>query len=230
MITPPNMKFFPYLSFILPAMLLAACEKDNLKAPASKLTGRVIYKDQPVGLRSTGVQFEIWQSGYQLFTKIPLIIKQDGSFSAELFDGNYKLVRAKGAGPWTDNSDTINVKLNGSATVDIPVDPFFVITNVTFEKIAATVKATFTIEKNTTTRTLELVRLYIGPNLILDQNNNAANIQVPAAAVTPGTPLSLTVTIPASLVNDTFIFARVGVKTTGIAELLYTMPLKIQLK
>jgi len=211
-------------------LLASACKKDNLEAPKSTLTGRVIYQGTPMGVRSTGVQFEIWQSGYQLFTKIPLNIKQDGTFSAVLYDGDYKLVRTKGAGPWTDMPDTINVKLNGTATVDIPVEPFFNIKNVLFEKIGTTVKATFTIDKIVAAKTLELAKLYIGPNLILDQNNNSANVQLLAAAITPGTPVSITVTIPASIANDNFIFARVGVKTTGVAELLYTQSQKVLLK
>ena len=77
---------------------------------------------------------------------------------------------------------------------------------------------------------MELARLYIGPNLIVDQNNNSANVQVLAAAITVGQPVTLNVTIPASIANDAFIYARAGVKTTGVAELLYTPSEKIQLK
>src|SRR5688572_3222241 len=211
-------------------MLLSGCEKDNLKEPKSTLTGRVIYQGQPVGVRSSGVQFELWQPGFQLFSKIPLNVAQDGSFSAVLADGDYKLVRTAGAGPWADNTDTINVNLNGSANVDVPVEPYFLIKNASFEKNGAAVKATFTIEINTSTKTLELAKLYIGPNLIVDQNNNSANVQTTAAAITLGQPVILNVNIPASIANDAYIFARVGVKTTGVAELLYTKPQKIQLK
>ncbi len=157
-------------------------------------------------------------------------IQQDGTFSAILFNGDYKIVRAKGAGPWADNTDTIDVKVNGTAAIDVPVEPYFIIKNETFEKIGSTIKGTFTILKNTTSKTLELARLYIGPNLILDQNNNSINAQVLAAAINIGAPVSLSVTIPAAIANDTFIFARIGVKTSGIGELLYTIPQKIQLK
>ena len=212
------------------ALFAVSCEKDNLKAPTSRLTGKLIYQDQQIGVRSTGVQFELWQPGYQLFTRIPLNINQDGSFAAVLFDGDYKLVRARGAGPWTDNTDTLNVKLNGTANIDVPVDPFFFIKNATYERVGSTIKATFSVEKNITTKSLELARFYIGPNLILDQNNNAANGQILPAAVPFGTAVSITLNIPASIANDNFIYARVGVKTVGTAELLYTIPQKIQVK
>lgn len=224
------MKIVNYILAGLTLFLFASCEKDNLKEPNAKLTGRLVYGGQPVGVRSSGVQFEIWQSGYQLFSKVPLNIAQDGTFSAALFNGNYKIVRSVGSGPWADNTDTIHVKLNGTATVDVPVEPFFSISNASFVKNGNAVTATFTVTKNTTTKTLELARVYIGPNYILDQNNNAANAQVAASAITVGQPVTMNVTIPAGIANDAFIFARVGVKTTGVAELLYTDSQKISLK
>lgn len=217
--------------FAIAIFMCAGCEKDNRLQPESTLTGRVVYQGQPLGLRSAGVQFELWQYGYQLFTKIPLNIKQDGTFSATLFDGDYKLVRLKGAGPWVDMSDSIDVKIKGTTAVDVPVEPFFIIKNESFEKTGTTVKGTFILQRVNTTRTLELARIYIGPNLIVDQNNNSANTQILAAAITDlSQPVTLNVTIPASIVNDNFIFVRIGVKTIGVAELLYTIPQKIQLK
>lgn len=212
-------------------MLFSSCEKDNIKEPGSKLTGRVVYQQQPIGVRSMGVQFELWQPGYQLFTRIPLNIAQDGSFSAELFDGDYKLVRSKGAGPWLDNPDTINVSVKGSVSVDVPVEPYFVIKNLSFEKNGTTIKATFTIDKNpSATKTLELARLYLGPNLILDQNNNAGNVELKASGIAPGQPVTLNLNIPAGISNESYIFARVGVKTNTVAELLYSQSQKVQLK
>ncbi|HEY1022148.1 MAG TPA: DUF3823 domain-containing protein [Flavisolibacter sp.] len=224
------MKSFNYIVIALMVILFASCEKDNLKEPNAKLTGRLIFQGQSVGVRSSGIQFEIWQPGYQVFSKIPLNIAQDGTFSAALFNGDYKIVRSVGAGPWADNTDTINVKLSGATSVDIPVEPYFTLSNVSFVKNGAAVTATFTVTKNTTTKTLELVRLYIGPNYILDQNNNAGNVQAAASAITAGQPVTMNINIPAGIANDVFVFARVGVKTAGVAELLYTDAQKIQLK
>jgi hypothetical protein len=99
------------------AAILTGCEKDNYQQPKSVLKGRIVYDGQVIGLRSNGVQLELWQHGYQLFTKIPVHVEQDGTFSASLFDGNYKLVRLRGNGPWTDNSDSIDVQLKGSHTL-----------------------------------------------------------------------------------------------------------------
>jgi hypothetical protein len=208
-------------------VLICGCEKDNIEAPKSKLTGRLVYNGQPLGLRSNGVAFELWQKGFQLFSRIPLNINQDGSFSSVLFDGDYKLVRSKGSGPWVDVPDSIDVKLNGSANLDIPVEPYSIVKDVAFIKEGADLKATFTVQSINTTKSLELVRIYIGPNLILDQNNNSANKQALKAAIDITKPIVLTVTIPANLVSESYVYARVGVKTTGIAELLYSPSVKV---
>ncbi|MEJ7766342.1 MAG: DUF3823 domain-containing protein [Chitinophagaceae bacterium] len=210
-------------------LLLAGCEKDNRTPPESTLTGRVVYNKEPIGVRSGGVSFEIWQHGFQLFSRLSLNIAQDGSFSAVLFNGNYKLVRARGAGPWVDSPDSIDVNLNGSATLDIVVEPYFVIRNAAFQKSGSTVAGTFTIQAVNTSREMELVRLYIGPNYVLDQNNNTANTQR-LAPFDVSTPVTLNVTIPASLAAENFIYARVAVKTKGINELMYSTSQKVQLK
>jgi len=208
---------------------LTACEKDNLKEPNAVLSGRVTFQGQPIGVRSDRVQFEIWQPGFDFFTKIPLNIAQDGSFKAALFNGNYKLVRLVGAGPWADNTDTINVSLNGTATVDIPVEPFFVIKNASFVKSGTNVNATFTIEKNGThTKTMEVARLFLGRYYILDLGNNVGSKD--GTGIVLGQPITVTLAIPTTIINDDFIFARVGVKTTGIGEYLYTPSTKIQMK
>lgn len=222
-------KKYLYASLVLIICLFAACEKDNLNPPESTLTGRVIYNKEPIGVRSGGVSFEIWQHGYQVFSKIALNINQDGSFTAKLFDGDYKLVRARGAGPWVDNSDSIDVHVSGSASVDIPVDPYFIIRNESIQKSGSNITATFSVQSVNTGRTLEAVRIYIGPNYILDQNNNAANAQK-LSPLDLTTPTTLTVAIPAALAAENYIYARVGVKTTGVNELMYSASQKIQLK
>jgi hypothetical protein len=223
------MKLTLYSFCLFLIVLFSACEKDNLQQPESVLSGRVVYQGQPIGVRSDRVQFEIWQSGYAFFTKIPLNIAQDGSFKAALFDGNYKIVRLVGAGPWADNTDTINVSLKGATSVDIPVEPYFVIKNASFTRSGTNITATFTVEKNGThNRTLEATKLFLGRYFILDLGNNAGNKD--ATGVVLGQPVTVTLAIPTAIANDDFIFARVGIKTKDIGEYLYTASQKIQLK
>lgn len=221
----------------IPALLLAlmvalsGCEKDNRTEPKSVLKGRVVFDGQPVGVRSNGVQLELWQHGYQLFTKIPVHINQDGTFAASLFDGNYKLVRLRGNGPWTDNTDSIDVELRGSKEIDVPVNPYFVLKNDVYAKGEGKVSATFNVQQVATGRTLERVNLYIGTTTIVDPNNNVANAQEVAANLTDlSKPVTLTANIPANLASREHIYARIGVKTSGVGEMLFGMPQKIMLK
>src|SRR4030095_14645758 len=154
--------FFSTLSIAI-LVLVTGCKKDNYDPPTSQLTGRVVFQGQAVGVRSNIIQLELWQSGYQLYTKIPVNVAQDGTFSAALFDGDYKLTRLKGNGPWADNTDTIAVQVRGATTVDVPVDPYFLTKSETITKATATtINATFSLQRVNTTKNLELVRLYIG--------------------------------------------------------------------
>jgi len=186
---------------------------------------------QPLGIRSNGVQLKLWQHGYQVFSKIPVYIDQDGTFTAKVFDGNYKLTLLRGNGPWADKTDSIDVKVNGSANVDVSVDPYFIIKNEKFERTGTSVTATFNLQRVNTSKALELVRIYIGQTNITDQVNNAANAQKAASAITDlSQPVTLSATIPASLSAKDYVFARVGVKAVGVAELLYSQPQMIALK
>ncbi|MBD0350409.1 MAG: DUF3823 domain-containing protein [Flavisolibacter sp.] len=216
-------------------VLVAGCKKDNYEPPKSQLTGQVVFQGQPVGVRSGGVQLELWQPGPQFelwkSTKIPVYVAQDGTFSAMLFDGDYKLTRLKGNGPWVDNTDTINVQVRGATTVDVPVDAYFVVKGETFQKSGSNISATFSLQRGNTSKNLEEVRLYLGQTIITDQNNNVANATKAASTITNLTqPINLSVALPASFADKDYVFARVGVKTAGVAELAFSMPQKIALK
>lgn len=226
-----NMKNKILMVGCLLAIVLAGCKKDNYKAPTSKITGRIVYNKTPLSVRSNGVQLELWQSGYQLFTKIPVYVTQEGTFTAEVFDGDYKLTRLKGNGPWADITDTIPVHVSGSADVEVPMDPYFIITNSSVTKSGTNINATFNIQKVNTTKGLELVKLYVGRTQLTDQNYNDGNVSKAASAITDLTqPISLSLAIPAALANSDYLFARIGVKALGVSEYLYTVPVKIALK
>lgn len=220
------------IAFVL---LLASCKKDNYEAPSSSLTGRVVYQGQTIGVRTPingggGVQLELWQTGFALFQKIPVYVNQDGTFSASLFDGNYKLVMLKGSGPWVDNTDTINVQVSGATNIDFPVTPYFTVKNETFQKSGNAITATCKVDQVVASRAIERVALYIGTTQFVDQNVNAGTQNLTGAALgNLSQPLSLSYTIPASLAGRGFVYARIGVKATGITEMVYTQVQQINL-
>ena len=217
------------ISYIILFSLIAlfSCKKDNYEEPTSRLSGRVIFQNQPVGVRSDGVQLELWQRGYALFTKIPVYVAQDGTFSATLFDGDYKLVRLRGNGPWIDNTDSISVKVSGNTQVDVPVVPHFNLNNVSFSKSGNTVTAAFTVQQITAASQLERVNIYLGTTMIVDNTRQDASAEKVAADVVIGQPGTISVTIPAALASRNFMYARVAVKTNGVGEALFSAPYRI---
>lgn len=249
-----KLKNFLYIAAALVTGLMA-CKKDNFDPPGSVLKGRIVYNGEVLGVRTPtvnaqgttttgGVQLELWQYGYQLFTKIPVYINQDGTFSATLFDGNYKLVRL-GGGPWQSNTDSIDISLNGTEEIDVPVVPFFTISNAsyTFNKSDSSVTATFTVNNVVPGRTLEVASLSVGPTTFVDVVNQIVNRD---QSVAVGSQVSITVSLRPSnysgdsqkqrreilnqILNKQYAYVRVGAKTQGVGERIYSTVQKIDVK
>jgi len=224
----------PYLYIFLATLFalgIAGCKKDNYEAPESMLTGRVVYQGQAIGLRSNGVQLELWQHGYAFFTKIPIYVNQDGNFSAKLFDGDYKLTRQRGVGPWIDQTDSIDVKVSGNTIIEVPVTPYTIITNATYQRNGTAITCTANLQTVSTVNPLEAVRLYVFRTALVDETNQDASVNVAAVDIPNiSQPLTLNVTIPSSLANADAVYVRVGAKTVGVGELAYSPATKIQLK
>lgn len=239
-------------SCVVVLFFFAACKKDNKDAPQSTITGRVVYNGQAIQVKTNAVQLELWQSGYQLYTKIPVYVAQDGTFSAKVFDGTYKLTRLKGNGPWQDQTDTILVQVKGSAAVDVPVTPYFTLSNESFTFNAAdtTLRGTVKLNQVVTSKAAEKITLYIGQTQFVDNTNqlpyatSANEINPPANYLTQ--PVTITVSMnparyPSSsqaelrrllglVLNNKYAFARIGVKSVGVTERVYTAPAKVALQ
>lgn len=211
-------------------LLLVGCEYDNYEAPKSMLTGRVVYEGSPLAVRNNGPKFELWQDGFPLRSKIDVFFDQDGSFSASLFDGEYKLVRM-GDSPWLHQAtDTIVVQVKGNTTIDVPVTPYFTITNETYQSSGSSITAQFTVNKIVPTANIELVRLYIGGSILTDQVRHELRVDANVSNILLGQPVTLVGELPDNLKNLDFVFARVGVKSTVSSEYIYTQVQKIALK
>ncbi|HMI02529.1 MAG TPA: DUF3823 domain-containing protein, partial [Pedobacter sp.] len=121
-----------FYSIILMAVGISGCELDNFEPPKSVLTGRLVFDGKPVGIRQGISVLQLFQPGFETVTPINVNVKQDGSFASTLFDGNYKLIRISGNGPWEANTDTINVVVKGATSFDVAVRPYFTISDATF--------------------------------------------------------------------------------------------------
>lgn len=213
------------------AFLMTACEYDNYDPPTSMLTGTVNYNGVPVGVRSGGTQLELWQYGYQLRSKIAVHIAQDGTYSARLFDGNYKMVRLAGA-PWLTPTDSLDVVVKGNTVFDVPVTPYYTITNETITNNAGVITATANINKIGTLG-ITNVQLLIGITSILDVNYNAQQVTLTSGLGDLTTPKTLTLTLtntaPNFLANRDYVYARLAVRISGVNERYYSPVYKIDL-
>lgn len=220
------MKNYFALLALITIYFLAGCKKDNKESPSSILTGKILYNKLPLNLRSSGVELELWQYGYQLRNKIPVYVSQDGSYSARLFNGSYKLTLLRGNGPWVDKTDSIDVVVKGATTADVTVDPYFIVNSFTCTRSGNTLTGIVNIQRVNTSKALEVVRFYVGQTVVTDQTNNALTMEK-NASTDISQPVTFTATVPASLASKEVIFVRVGVKASGVAELLYSQPIEV---
>jgi len=206
-----------------------ACEYDNYDEPNAIISGRIVYQGNPVGVRTNGLQLELWQSGYDLYTSIPVHIAHDGTFSASVFNGQYKLVRKAGA-PWeAQQSDTIRVEVRGNTVVEVPVTPYFVISNESFQAGSGSVTGNFTINKVVESANIESVKLYLSKSILTDENYKEHAEMADLATINVGSQSSITAQIPSSLSGLDYIFVRVGVRSTFSNEFYYTQVQKVNL-
>lgn len=212
------------------AFLLTGCAYDNFEAPESSLSGRVVYQGNALGVRNNGPQLELWEDGHALRTKIPVYLNQDGTFSASLFDGQYKLVRM-GDSPWLQQStDTLIVNVNGNTVVDVPMTPYFTVANASFQKSDQTITAQFTVNRIVETANIDVVRLFIGKTMLLDHVQQVSGTNASTASIVFGQPASVSAAIPDQLKDMDYVFARIGVKSTASSEYIYSGVQKVALK
>lgn len=227
------MKFKLLIYFALASgFLFAGCEKDNYDPPSSELEGRVVYNGEPIGVMSGQVELELWQpnAGYELFTKIPVMVAQDGSYSAVLFDGDYKLVVRSNDGPWLNNTDSIDVQVRGNTIMDLEVVPYYTIAAEEYTKSGNVIRGYFDVSKIAGDRAIEDLTFYLGETMILDQDNNAALKKLAGSKVELEEPNFVDIDLSvAGLADRDYVFARAGLKIAGVEDRIYTPVVKILL-
>lgn len=221
-----------FFILLLAITVLAACEKDNYDPPKSALTGRLIYEGTPIGVRQGIGVLQLYQPGWQDVVPIGVQMKQDGTFSSLLFDGAYKLVPIEGNGPFVaSNTDTINLEVKGNeTTVDVPVTPYFIINNETFQKNGpSSITATFKISQVVASASLDKVGLFVGETMLVDNLFNSEKSEINGTAISDLNQ-SLTLNVNVTDAKSKYVFVRVGVKAKESAEYLFTQVQKIQIQ
>ncbi len=220
------------------AGFLPSCEWDNYDGPESMLQGNIVYNDESINVSYNDVIFQLWEPGWQLDIPIDVTVDQDGSFSALLFDGTYKLIVPSAQGPWrnklnsTTGSDTILVNLNGDMNLDIEVEPYYMIRNAQFSASGRDVTATFQAEKIITdagARDIERVNLYIGKTQFVDFRGPVARAEIGGGDIIDPGAISMTATVPALTPPKNYVYARVGIKIAGVEDMIFSSVQKIDL-
>ena len=214
-------KYFVIITTV--AMALSACGFDNYDAPQSILQGKITYNGEALGLRGTGeaVRLQLYQDGYQLRDHINVYVKQDGTFQAILFDGEYKLVTRNNNGPWVNTRDTLVVNLKGSANVEVKVTPYFTISGEKLTLSGSVLNATFNVAKIVNTAEIDYVSLLVSKTSFVDDVSNLARQDF--KDLQAGTlNLSMDMSGNNNFTSAKHLFARVGVRTKGADQAIYS--------
>ena len=218
---------------LLGTVLLAGCDYDNYEEPKNLLTGRIVYNGEPVGLKQTGTGqdynvLELYQPGFEGTAPTPVYVDQDGTFSAMLFKGSYRIVAKNGSGPWVDMGTELYFDVTGDTSVDFPVTPYYVLSNEEYsvdDEGMLTVsfrvdRGAFTLINGKPDALIESIALYINNTRFVDdvtfrKKVDSANLSIGEQTIT----VSLK---DAELAEYPVLYARLAIGTQGISPKLYT--------
>ncbi|MFC0515579.1 DUF3823 domain-containing protein [Mucilaginibacter angelicae] len=223
---------------IILGLLLAAtgCKKDNYAAPSATLNGQLTYKGSPVGVEYNQVPFNLYQPGFGKSAPIVGTFQQDGTYSTLLFNGNYKFTIPPNQGPfmWKElgpnKRDTLAVVVNGNQTLNIEVTPYYMVRDAKITAAAKVVTAVFNIEKVITdvnAKDIDRVSLYINKTQFVSGGDQIAGTDLAGSAITSLNNISMSVNIPGISPTQNYVFARVGIKISGVEDMIFSPVVKV---
>ncbi len=216
---------------------MLSCKKDNYDAPSSTLSGKLVYKGESFGVEKDQVPFELYQYGFGKVGPIASSFTQEGTYSALLFDGEYKLIIPNGQGPflWKQTAagkpDSVTISLKGSQTLDLEVTPYYMIRNAQITAASGKVNAAFKVEQIITdanAKNIENVTLYINKTQFVSPGNNIASTTMAGSAIADPNNIALNVTIPSISPAQNYVFARVALKIAGVEDRIFSPLVKVQ--
>lgn len=226
-----------YIIVIACGVIMLSCKKDNYDAPSSTLSGKLVYKGESFGVEKDQVPYELYQFGFGKVGPIGSSFTQEGTYSAVLFDGEYKLIIPNGQGPFlwkktaAGNPDTMAISLRGSQVLDLEVTPYYMIKSPQIAGASGKVNANFKVEKIITdanAKNIENVVLYINKTQFVSAGNNIATASVNGSAITDPNNITLSVTIPTITPTQNYVYARIGLKVAGVEDRIFSPLVKIQ--
>ncbi|SKB58391.1 DUF3823 domain-containing protein [Dyadobacter psychrophilus] len=226
--------FIPLLALLV---LVASCGKDNFTEPKSTLSGQIVYKGEPIGVEYNQVRLQLWQPGFGKLAAIDAQVDQDGSYSALLFNGKYKMVVPKGRGPFKTlekdaaAKDTLFVTLEGNQQVDLEVMPYYMIRTPQFAGAENKVTATLKLEKiitDASAKGIERVSLFINKTEFVSRATNVSVTDIAGADIKNLNAITVETEIPALVPTQKYVFARVGVKIKDVEDMIFSPVQKVE--
>lgn len=227
---------FSYIMLAACCMIILSCKKDNYEAPASQLSGKLVYKGETFGVEKDQVPYQLYQFGFGRVGPIGETFTQDGTYSALLFDGQYKMIVPNGQGPFlwkktaAGNPDTVVINMSGNQTMDLEVTPYYMIRTPQITASGGKVNATFKLEKIITdanARDIENVALYINRTQFVSNGGNYNIANTTTATIPDPNNISLSVTVPTLTPTQNYVYARIGVKIVNVEDRIYSPLVKV---
>lgn len=225
-----------YIFFAVIVSSLWSCKKDNYDPPKSTLSGRLMYKGTPIGVEYDRVPVQLYEYGFGAVGSINGTFDQDGSYSFLLFNGNYKMIIPNNQGPFKPKTkaagvpDSIDVQLNGQQTLDVEVEPYYMIRSPQMTVASGKVTGTFSVEKvitDVSAKDIESVILYINKTQFVSGADQIAQASMAGTAITNPASISLNVTIPSITPTQNYVFARIGLKIKDVEDLIFSPIVKL---
>jgi len=127
--------------------------------------------------------------------------------------------------------DSMAITMSGNQNLDIQVTPYYMIRNPQITGSGTNVTATFKAEKIITdanAKDIERVSLYINKTQFVSGGDNIAATDMSGSAITDMNNISLTVGIPTIVPTQNYVFARIGLKISGVEDMLFSPVTRIQ--
>lgn len=220
---------------MLGLVLLYSCELDNYDPPSMTIEGKVvdevtgenIYTQQP-----NGIKIRLLEEGFTTPTPYDFWAMSDGTFrTTKVFPSKFKVLALEG--PFEDASvETLDVDVTGgSKTIEFQVVPYVRLKNVSITVSGTTVRATYNMERTTSTKVPRSSLLMLHQSTILhitttglkkSATNSNLNLLTPAALAAKAFDDQIT-----GLTSGTY-YARVGVLTdNSLSRYTYSQIVKV---
>lgn len=240
------MKTLYKISLLLGLLVcFSACEKDNYDEPQSSLIGQLTYKGKPFqcngNIGAESELFQLYQDGFGKTGSINVRVNEEGSFSALLFDGEYKMCIKDQQFPfvWDEwpmkddgKPDTLYFTLNGGKEMEIKVTPYFELNDVKAEvdNSVTNIVASLKIDEIISGAMVKKVYMYVSTAVLVDKGT-PSNVSMDIADISQ----SITLTYPIQKYKDDYInnfrpyaFVRLAVETDKSSEFLWSKVYKVE--